>query len=130
MDDVLEQPLAEVLRDLRATGGPVPEIRNRQFGDDYRATATLFGPDGSGQGVSALRHHSPAERLAWIADQVQEWAVEALWTAGKQATWPECPHHPGSHPLSPVLLNARAEWICPVNQQVVAAIGELATSSN
>src|SRR5262245_43989557 len=41
-----------------------------------------------------------AQRIASVAGQVQEWAIEALWRAGRPATWPECPGHPNAHPLT------------------------------
>jgi hypothetical protein len=42
-----------------------------------------------------------------------EWAVEALWHAGRSATWPGCPQHPDSHPLMAAVRERRAVWICP-----------------
>ncbi len=126
MDALLRQALTEVLRDLQNTSGPIPEVRDRPFDyDDDRATAMVYSAAGFGRGVSAYRHNTPAERLASVADQVQEWAVEALWTAARPATWPECPQHPDAHPLSAVARGGRAEWICPVSGRAVGEIGRL-----
>jgi len=65
-----------------------------------------------------------AERVAELAGQLQEWEVEELCAAGRPATWPECPEHPDSHPLEPVLDEAgTAVWRCPRSGQVICAIG-------
>jgi hypothetical protein len=126
MDTVLAQPLAQLLRDLSATGGPVPEIRDDHWvGDQDQPSATLCGPDGSGQGVFVHRGEPAANNLASLAGQVQQWAVEALWQAGRPAAWPECPEHPGTHPLSAVVQDGDAIWICPVNMRAVGAVGAL-----
>jgi hypothetical protein len=73
----------------------------------------LYAPDGSGQGVYWGPDDRPGVRLAEVADQVQEWAVEALWGAGKPAVWPHCPVHPGSHPLAATVVEGVAVWVCP-----------------
>ena len=59
----------------------------------------------------------------FLADWVQEWAVEALWSLGRSATWPQCPHHPDSHPLAPVERAGRAVWVCPKLDVEVWEIG-------
>jgi hypothetical protein len=126
MDTVLARPLAQLLRDLSTTGGPVPEIRDEQWLDDRdQVTATLFGPDGSALGVRVPRSEPAAQVLASLADQVQEWAVEALWQAGRAAARPECPEHPGAHPLSAVVRGDDAVWICPVSNRAVGDVGAL-----
>ncbi|HSZ38402.1 MAG TPA: hypothetical protein VK817_00440 [Trebonia sp.] len=48
----------------------------------------LHAADGSAQGVSAMAPQPLPQRIASVADQVQEWAVEALWQAGRPATFP------------------------------------------
>jgi hypothetical protein len=69
---------------------------------------------------------SAAERVAGLAEQVQEWEVEALAGAGRPATWPECPAHPASHPLEPaVSADGAATWRCPRSGLAVGAIGAL-----
>lgn len=85
----------------------------------------LHDVDGTAQGVFAMAAESLAERMASVADQVQEWAVEALWRAGRPASWPECPEHPNSHPLEPVVQQDRAVWVCPKTRQLVGDIGRL-----
>ncbi|MGH3153182.1 MAG: hypothetical protein ACRDOB_20975 [Streptosporangiaceae bacterium] len=126
VDPVLSEALAPVLRDLENSGGPIPDIRDRQWSDvPGQVTAMLFGPDGSGQGVSAMAGESLTDRIASVADQVQEWAVEALWHARRPATWPECPEHPGSHPLAARLRDHRAVWTCPRTGNLICAVGQL-----
>jgi hypothetical protein len=79
----------------------LPDILDEQERDfDGRVSAMLYGPDGSGMGVSAMAGEPLPKRIASVADQVQEWAIEAHWHASRPATWPECPEHPGSHPLA------------------------------
>ena len=51
--------------------------------------------------------------------------MEELAAAGRPATWPECPGHPDSHPLSPEAREGEAAWCCPVSGQVVCSIGTL-----
>ena len=126
MDSALSEALAPVLRDLENSGAPLPDVRDRQWSDvPGQVTAMLYGPDGSGQGVSAMAGEPLPDRIASVADQVQEWAVEALWHAGRPATWPECPEHPGSHPLAARLRDHRAAWTCPKTGNLICAVGEL-----
>jgi hypothetical protein len=66
-----------------------------------------------------------AQRIASVADQIQEWAVEARWHAGRPATWPGCPHHPDSHPLMAAVREGRAVWICPRAGDLVSDVGHL-----
>jgi hypothetical protein len=77
-----------------------------------------------GQGIQVSEGDWP-HQLAHIADQIQEWAVEELWNQGRPATWPECPIHPGSHPLEPVVVASAALWRCPKTTEPFANVGEL-----
>jgi hypothetical protein len=135
MDDDPEftQALETVLHDLRAEGALLPRV---SVAAGYGLM--LHGPDGSGHGVRWPESGSAADRLANLADQVQEWAVEALWLAGVSAVWPRCPQHPNSHPLLATVgvwvgaggegeVDAEAAiWTCPRSGAVVARVGELA----
>jgi hypothetical protein len=124
VDVALSEALEPVLRDLEHAGAVMPEVRDGHWSDfEGQRTAMLYGPDGSGSGVFVLAGEPLADRVARVADQVQEWAVEALWTAGRPATWPECPDHPDTHPLQAVVLDGRAVWTCPRTGQVVRDIG-------
>ena len=126
MDSKLSEALAPVLDDLRNSRGPVPEVRDAQWSDfPGQVTAMLHAADGSAQGVSAMAPEPFPQRVASIVDQVQEWAVEALWREGRPAAWPECPQHPGSHPLAPAVREDRAVWTCPRSGHAVGGIGSL-----
>ena len=127
MDPALAEALAPVLRDLENSGGPLADVRDWQWSDvPGQVTAMLHGPGSSAQGVYAMAGEPLPERIASVADQVQEWAVEALWHAGRPATWPECPEHPGSHPLAAMLRDHRAVWTCPRTGILICLVGELA----
>jgi hypothetical protein len=126
MDIALSEALGPVLRDLGSCGAPVPDVRDKQWSDfPGQVTAMLHDTDGTAQGVSAMAAEPLPQRIASVADQVQEWAVEALWRAGRPATWPECPSHPDSHPLMAAVQEDRAVWICPRTGHRVNDIGRL-----
>lgn len=121
MDDPeFAEALDTVLHDLRAQGAVLPQVR---VAPGYGAM--LYEPDGSGHGVQWPPPGTAADRLASLADQVQEWAVEALWSAGAAAVWPHCPEHPNSHPLTATVVAEAAVWTCPRSGAVVARIGAL-----
>jgi hypothetical protein len=129
---VLDAALAPVLADLRAAGAIVPEVRYAAAQDrGPDSVGAVIGPDGQAaaagsQGVWVALAESAAERVASLAEQVQEWEVEALAAAGRPATWPECPAHPASHPLEPaVAADGAATWRCPRSGLAVGAIGAL-----
>lgn len=126
VDAVLRQALGPILRDLKRGGLDEPTIEDRDWtGDSETTSAMLWGLDGGGSGVSLLRSASPAERIADIADQVQEWAIEdQLWRSGA-TNWPRCPAHPDTHPLKAAAVNDQAVWLCPIGREVVAHIGEV-----
>ncbi|WP_438297590.1 hypothetical protein [Streptomyces sp. HUAS TT7] len=85
----------------------------------------LYAPDGSGRGLTPPVDATAAERLAGLAEQVQEWAVEALWSEGAPAVWPHCPAHPDTHPLVAAVVAGAAVWVCPKSGATVARIGAL-----
>jgi hypothetical protein len=127
--DVLEQlreAIDRVVPDLVATSGLTPEIRDVEWAaDPPLQSAMLHSPNGSGRGISIRSGETPVEQVADLADQIQEWAVEELCAIGQSATWPECPEHPASHPLSPRVLDGVAVWQCPRSHQTIAEIGHL-----
>lgn len=126
MDTALSEALTPVLRDLEHSGALLPDIRDEDWADSAeRVSAMLYAPDGSGQGVSAIPGESLPARIASVADQVQEWAVEALWLAGRTATWPECPEHPDAHPLTATVHDHRAVWVCPRTRHLISGVGQL-----
>ncbi|RKR86102.1 hypothetical protein BDK92_0323 [Micromonospora pisi] len=126
MGDVLRQALEPVLRDINATGAPLPDIRDDDWTRDPGAeSAMLWSPDGSGVGVSAIVAQPAPDRVAHVADQVQEWVIEELWRRAA-TNWPVCPRHPDNHPLTATVRGAVAVWVCPVDGAVVAPVGALA----
>lgn len=85
----------------------------------------LWSPDGNGFGVSLSRSATSAERVAGMADQVQQWAIEdQLWGRG-DTNWPPCPAHPDTHPLTAAVVDDAAVWVCPQGGEVVAHVGEI-----
>lgn len=126
MHPELTAALAPLLADLGRPGGVLPEIRDEEWHDlAGSASAYLFAADGSGQGISVTLGQPPGRQVAELADGVQEWAVEALWTLGLPTNWPACPHHPHSHPLAPAETRGRAVWQCPADHREIATIGRL-----
>ncbi|WP_405876198.1 MULTISPECIES: hypothetical protein [unclassified Streptomyces] len=119
-DEEFTQALETVLRDLRAQCAVRPRLHaDAEFG------LMLYAPDGSGVGLTPPGGVTPAERLANLADQVQEWAVEALWSEGAPAVWPHCPAHPDRHPLTATVVAGTATWVCPKSGATVTRIGAL-----
>jgi hypothetical protein len=115
-----------VLRDLGTYGALVPDVRDKQWPDfPGQVTAMLHDTDGTAHGVFAMAAESLPQRIASVADQVQDWAVEALWHAGRPATWPECPEHPNSHPLTAAIQQDRVVWICLRTRHLVNEVGQL-----
>jgi len=68
---------------------------------------------------------SHAERLAHLADQIQEWAVEELARLHRPTNWPVCPAHPVNHPLKATVENGQAVWACPQGDTAPSPVGEL-----
>ncbi|GHH82324.1 hypothetical protein [Streptomyces capitiformicae] len=116
-DDEFGRALETVLRDLRAQCAVRPAIREPE--DDYPGVLL------SGWGVYAEPDGRPAVLLSDVADQVQGWAVEALWEAGLSAVWPQCPEHPDTHPLRATVEKSAAVWVCPRTGVAVSRVGEL-----
>ncbi len=128
----LRAALEPILRDIRVSGAIVPAVLEEahdDLGPDY-VPAWIRSPEGASwgagsQGIRVQVSLSPPERLADLADQVQEWEVEELAAAGRPATWPECPQHPDSHPLAPEARGEQAAWCCPRSGQLIDVIGAL-----
>ena len=126
VDEVLREALQPILSDLRREGLSEPRIEDRDWSrDPERPSAMLWGPDGSGSGISVERSAALPERIAAVADQVQEWAIEELWGGSAATNWPRCPHHPNSHPLLATTSDQTAVWVCPADQATISRIGSL-----
>ena len=123
----LRATLEPVLRDMRDSGAIVPDVLEEahdDFGPDF-VCAWIPSPAGGGSDIRVQVGLPAPERLADLADQLQDWEIEELWAAGRPATWPECPRHPDSHPLAPQARGDQAAWCCPASGQVIGTIGAL-----
>ncbi len=126
---VLREAAAPLLADLTASGMSLPDIREEAHEERAAASvcAWIQGPDGTGEGISVMLDSSPAERVAELAEQFQNWAADQLHEAGRLPAWPRCPEHPSSpHRLEPEVRDGAAVWACLESGQVIWAIGALA----
>jgi len=121
----LTAALAPVLADLSATCAVRLEVSDNDRGALVGPAVMVWSADGTGTGISIDSEESPVEQLVSVTDQVQEAAIEALWLAGRPVTWPQCPRHPDTHPLEPVVASSRGIWRCPRDDTPVDDIGTL-----
>jgi len=114
-----------ILPDLEVPEAIVPALDASDWADDsnVQVTAATWWPDGSGAGISVAPHEPLAERVAMLADQLQDHEVEALWRAERSAVWPHCPNHPNTHPLRAEVRDGVAVWVC--GTELISPIGEL-----
>lgn len=114
-----------VQRDLASSEAIMPILTASDWPSDGVQVAASFGrPDGGGRSIATLKEAALPERVAYLADQVQEAEVDALWLAGRSAVWPHCPKHPNSHPLRAEVRDGIAVWVC-TDSEIMAPIGEL-----
>ncbi|MFO6454384.1 MULTISPECIES: hypothetical protein [unclassified Aeromicrobium] len=126
MDEILREAMAPVLRDLTRAELIPPRIEESDWSDDPdQPSAMLFAPDGTGHGISVLRSTPEPERVAWAADQVQEWVIESILWGSAPTNWPPCPRHPVNHPLEPCAMDGESVWTCPTDHTVLGVIGSL-----
>ena len=125
MDSELEAALAPVLADLTSATALDPEFGDIDLPLNETIGTMLYLPGTGGAGVSVTRGASRTDQVVSLADQVQEWTVEALWSLGRSPVWPECPKHPDSHPLRPEALSGAATWVCPSSEEEIGPIGSL-----
>jgi len=86
----------------------------------------VWQADGSGTGISVMAEQTDAARVVSLADQMQEIVIEQLWGRGDSATWPECPDHPGGHPLKAAELDVFGpSWACPATGGPHFAVGSV-----
>jgi hypothetical protein len=124
VDELLWESIEPVLHDLRGAGISPPRFEDSDWiVSPNRVAAKLRSPDGDSTGVSVSRSDPVHERVAELADQVQEWAIEELW--GRGSNWPQCPQHPSSHPMQATTRDGAAVWACPADRAVAVAIGTL-----
>jgi hypothetical protein len=126
VDAELEAALAPIKRDLKVPSGVILTVVDQRWQEDAEtASAFLYGPDGSGMGIWIQLGLPLTTQIVTLAEQVQEWAVEALWHLGRSASWPECPYHPARRPLEAREVEGGAVWACPVLNVFVSQIGQL-----
>jgi hypothetical protein len=124
----VRETMAPVLRDIEASGAILPSIQEEAYEDvgDVSFRVWVWGSDGTGMGLVMPTARLVAERVVRLAEQLQEWEIEELAAVGRSATWPECPDHPNSHPLEPIVDDKNmAVWRCPRAGHVVCEIGTL-----
>jgi hypothetical protein len=125
VDTLLKQAMEPILRDLAGAGIAAPRVDDDDWADDPDSvSAMLWSHDGSGTGVRVSRSASAFERIAAIADQVQEWAIHELWPE-EPTNWPPCRNHPNGHPLEATSRAGAAVWACPADNTAFSPIGAL-----
>jgi hypothetical protein len=128
---MLRAALAPVLADLAASGMTQPDIREDAHEEPpYPSVcAWIQGPDDTGSGIRVLLGTSPADQVAYLAEQFQNWAADQLHDAGHPPEWPACPEHPDQiHRLEPEVRDGTPVWTCYDPDRVIWAIGELTMS--
>lgn len=125
MDELahFDRALDPVIADLRASGGPLPASIGELYGDAGSQLIRNFVGRGGSRGIRMPVGERLAEQIAFVADEVQEWAVEENW--GRDSNWPKCPRHPTTHPLEVVVVNGDAVWRCGADLVPIARVGEL-----
>jgi hypothetical protein len=115
-----------ISKDLMAGGVPLPRVEPKAWQNlEPSQSVMLFAADGSGMGVWLDLSQPHAERLAHLADQVQEWAVEELARLRRPTNWPVCPAHPVNHPLKANVESGQAVWACPHRNAASSPVGGL-----
>jgi hypothetical protein len=127
--DELRKACAPALADLERTrpgllrlGSPpdsAPAVD--PWGNDV-SSLWLWETGGQGTGIwLGDPDEGPPSALFRASEVVQEAAIEAL-----RGAWPECPHHPGTHPLGIDAVDGDVVWVCTAGgHRVVANVGEL-----
>ncbi|HEY3556684.1 MAG TPA: hypothetical protein VGL05_04455 [Kribbella sp.] len=122
----LHTALSLLVRDLRSTGGISLRVLDEPaIEDPAYESVWMLSDDDCRTGLLAPRDLPQPERVVHVADQVQDFVHEELGRLGLPATWPECPEHPASHPLTPALPAGIPSWQCPKSSRTVSTIGNL-----
>lgn len=122
----LGRAFARVVRDLEATGVPVPRVEPADWQDHRTAEpAYLWSASGSGMGIWVDTALAEADQVAMVAEQVQEFMVEELPGLHLPSNWPRCPGHPENHPMTALVQDGKAHWSCPATRDPVVEVGAL-----
>ncbi len=119
----LQAALAPILRDMRATGAPLPDIVPEARFDRGEEFVCAWITEGGRQGcgITVWVSMPLAEQVSGLAEQLAEWASDEQ--LGRTPPWPACPDHPGEHHLWPDTEAGQAVWKC--GDQAVSRIGAL-----
>ena len=118
-----QDAIAPVLADLERQHPGLMRVEMGGGGEDPQAM--LWDSDGSGTGVWLSDSFDRVDAVVYLADCVQEAAIEAVWGVTGRGVWPQCPEHPDAAPLAPVRFTQSPWWCCPTDGRMVAPIGEL-----
>lgn len=122
----IDEALSLILRDLAAGDVPLPRIEQTTWQSwQPSESVVLYAADGSGMGVWLDLTLPDAQALAHLANQVQDWAIEELWSLGRDTNWPICAAHPATHPRQAVVDHGRAVWACPAGIADSSPVGAL-----
>jgi hypothetical protein len=94
----IHEALEPVLRDVAATSDVELAIGSDGRNDDYEACVWIATSDGDTALVRIDLGGTVAERVAAVADQVQEIVIEEQ--SARASNWPMCPSHRSTHPTS------------------------------
>ena len=94
--EVLRRAVAPLMADLAASGMRLPDIREdaHEERESPSICGWIQGPGGTGEGISVLLETSPAEQVAQLAEQFQNWAADQLHDARRSPEWPAYPSTP------------------------------------
>lgn len=121
--NAIQEALEPVLRDVSATTDVSLTVGASDQADEHGPYVWIGTSDGGATMVRINATDTVAERVAAVADQVQEIVIEELWT--RASNWPMCPAHRSTHPLQVGMTPAGPWWTCPTDRAAVAAVGDL-----
>lgn len=115
-----------ILNDLLfSTGKSIEAVDPKGAEDAFGNTAWFRGWSGSRIGMPLDGYVSDDERDLLLAEQMQGFIQEELPGVGRSSAWPNCPAHPGTHPLVPSNHAKPLSWVCPHTKATVVAVGSL-----
>jgi hypothetical protein len=127
-----EPALGPVLHDLQAQ--PVNELTLRESDNPEYVLALVASSGGAvivpRQEPAVRARESTVDAIVRVADLVQDAAVEAMSAASVPPVWPNCPRHPGTHPLQAAVEHEHAVWRCPVDRITIAEVGALQSNTD